>query len=296
MATLVVKFGFVVGIGATSLGAGLLPIYNKAFRESTKWASIANCFAGGVFIAVSLIHLLVEGLANIEATYSGRVPIGVFLMLAGYTLILFIEKIAFGDQHDQIEPSNSEQQEMMVRSFVSTTSKLANRLSFAEPKEDYNLMEASETKREETHSLTTAFLLAIALTIHSLLAGIGIGIQTGMNQVISLGIAILLHKMPAAMALGVSMRNMRRKLSLILMSTFVSGTPIGILIGIGLDQLDIPLLKGIFLCLCAGTFLYISCSEVIVQEFSLPGYKFLKMGAFLFGMILFAFLNQIITE
>ena len=40
---------------------GLLPVYNRAVRNSTKWRGICNAFAGGIFLALGLIHLLPEG-------------------------------------------------------------------------------------------------------------------------------------------------------------------------------------------------------------------------------------------
>jgi len=39
----------------------------------------------------------------------------------------------------------------------------------------------------------------------------------------------------------------------------------------------------VFSCLAAGTFLYISCSEVIIEEFSNPENKYLKLFFYLLG-------------
>ena len=38
--------------------------------------------------------------------------------------------------------------------------------------------------------------------------------------------------------------------------------------------------------LAVGTFLYVSCSELIVEEFSLPGNRWFKMLAFIIGAVL----------
>ena len=40
----------------------------------------------------------------------------------------------------------------------------------------------------------------------------------------------------------------------------------------------------VFGCLAAGTFLYIACSEVIIEEFSMPDQKYLKLFVFLIGI------------
>lgn len=39
----------------------------------------------------------------------------------------------------------------------------------------------------------------------------------------------------------------------------------------------------IFSSLAAGSFLYIAASEVVVEEFSVPGYRYWKLLAFLTG-------------
>ena len=40
----------------------------------------------------------------------------------------------------------------------------------------------------------------------------------------------------------------------------------------------------IFNCLAAGTFLYIACSEVIVEEFSILNFRFTKLFFYLIGI------------
>ena len=89
-----------------------------------------------------------------------------------------------------------------------------------------------------------------------------------MSGTLNISLAICIHKMPAALALGISMKDMLRKHAIILMVTFTLASPIGIFIGIGLESFGLPILVGIFLSICAGTFLYISCSEVIIEEFA----------------------------
>jgi hypothetical protein len=45
-----------------------------------------------------------------------------------------------------------------------------------------------------------------------------------------------------------------------------------------------PMIEIIFNCLAGGTFLYIACSEVIIEEFSQPDNKFLKLMFFIVGI------------
>ena len=73
-----------------------------------------------------------------------------------------------------------------------------------------------------------------------------------------------------------------------MMLLFSSFTPVGILFGMFLLESS-ALVEGFFLAVSAGTFLYISASEVIVEEFSITKYKYEKFILFLSGAI-FAFL------
>jgi hypothetical protein len=41
----------------------------------------------------------------------------------------------------------------------------------------------------------------------------------------------------------------------------------------------------IFTSLAGGSFIYVSCSELIVEEFALPGNRWMKLGAFLMGAL-----------
>ena len=70
-----------------------------------------------------------------------------------------------------------------------------------------------------------------------------------------------------------------------MLTIFALMTPLGVAIG-WIVQNASDLLEILFSCLAAGTFLYIACSEVIVEEFSIPQYRFLKIFAFLIGIMI----------
>ena len=58
------------------------------------------------------------------------------------------------------------------------------------------------------------------------------------------------------------------------------GTIMGILLGTAPDIVGI-----VFMSLAGGSFIYVACSELIVEEFSTPGKKWLKLLAFCLGAI-----------
>ena len=127
-----------------------------------------------------------------------------------------------------------------------------------------------------------------ALSVHSLFEGIATGMASDTGDLVSLIVAIVLHKWAAAMSLGISMSRSlgdNKVMIISLLTIFSLATPIGIIIGAAtMGQSEIT--DVIFNSLAAGTFVYIACSEVIIEEFSLPNAKFVKMIVFLFGIVL----------
>jgi zinc transporter 1/2/3 len=58
-------------------------------------------------------------------------------------------------------------------------------------------------------------------------------------------------------------------------------SPLGILLGFFISSNRV--LESVFLAISTGTFIYVACSEVIVEEFSLTKYKWSKFFFFIGG-------------
>lgn len=74
----------------------LLPLRSKKITENKLGLSLANAFSGGVFLSLAFGHLIPECVHGFH-DYQESVPY--MLVLAGYLLIFFVEKVAF-DAHD----------------------------------------------------------------------------------------------------------------------------------------------------------------------------------------------------
>ena len=82
---------------------GLIPIKLKSFRESPQILGVANAFSGGVFLAISLVHIMPEQTESyaeqaekgVISKNLGEFPIPYILLVLGYTLILVIDKVLF---------------------------------------------------------------------------------------------------------------------------------------------------------------------------------------------------------
>jgi len=110
---------------AVSLIFGLIPLYSNSCRKSSKILGIANAFSGGLFMGIALFHLLPEAGENFEKYYQtpeGKIsfvfgqPLSYFIAFISYSLILFLEKVAFNSHaltshtHNHIENENENEE------------------------------------------------------------------------------------------------------------------------------------------------------------------------------------------
>ena len=116
-------------------------------------------------------------------------------------------------------------------------------------------------------SLFAGIMLLITLDIHSIIAGITAGLNIHDFGIL---FAIALHKTVAAFALGSTLVNasVTRFRYIIFCATFCLSTPMGIMIGVGLEDIidpDGPTL-GVMYAVVGGTFMYISILEIGIKE------------------------------
>ena len=127
---------------------------------------------------------------------------------------------------------------------------------------------------EETRQPIYPVVLLVVLSVHSVIAGIALGLEADLAASVLVMIAILCHKGSAAFALVVSVlasgADTRRVWRIL--AIFVTMTPVGISIGTGASSLlggqTATLIEGSFNALAAGTFVYVAILDVISAEMS----------------------------
>ena len=112
------------------------------------------------------------------------------------------------------------------------------------------------------------------LSIHSVIAGIALGLEPELAAFLLLTLGILFHKGSAAFALTASVNASGAERSRVhsVLTTFVVMTPVGIVIGMAVSGLlegrTATLVAGSFNALAAGTFIYVAILDVIDSEMS----------------------------
>lgn len=83
---------------------GLLPLCFNNCRKDTRFLNYANAFSGGIFLGIGFFHLFPEANENFEKyfltpegqnSYIFGLPISYLLAFLSYSLILYLEKVAF---------------------------------------------------------------------------------------------------------------------------------------------------------------------------------------------------------
>lgn len=131
----------------------------------------------------------------------------------------------------------------------------------------------------------TPLILLFAIGFHSIFEGIALGLIKTESVFIDLMIGIILHHIAASISLGVSLGQHKTKSFKAILFIFFGLSliyPLGITIGLVINN-GPDLISSIVLSLAGGTFVYISCSEILVHEFSNSKHKYFKFLAFIAG-------------
>lgn len=261
-------------------------IANPARRHSYEHIiSILSCFGGGVFLGTCFLDLFPDVQAQLQDVWKddknlSSYPFAEFVMIFGFLLVLIIEQIvlSYKESRPELEP---------LLSHSHTTQN--------EEESDHHLHRVHNNSVSYT-SLRT-LLLVFALSLHSIFEGLAIGLQTTMNNILQIFIAVTIHKGILAFTLGLNL--IQSKLNLITCiicnCLFSIMSPMGIGIAIVITDLgtsrEISLTSGILQGIACGSFLYVTFFEVLPHELNGSFSRLLKL---LFVILGFAGISIIV--
>lgn len=303
---------------------GMLPLklfsqlrHNDDVMSRIRWSTIisfCSCFSGGVFIAACLLDLLPDVeekieqvLKEIQDDYKVDIdyPMAQFIMCCGFFIILTIEQTVLHLQETWI--TAQEESEPLLsggagQGYQSTHhhhhhghhhhdhSAIIGVSSEVHHHNDGHGHHHSHSSHSMfQHSTLRSIMLLVALSFHSVFEGIAIGLQESSADLISIFIAVIVHKAVMAFSLGLNIArsDMSRK-NFILSNVFFSlSSPIGVAIGIGMSDLPSSLAtdvcNGILQGIAGGTFLYITFFEVLPHELNVPNNRLWKVAFVILG-------------
>jgi len=147
----------------------LIPLRSKKMGENKLALSLANAFSGGVFLSLAFGHLIPE-CAHMFEGYNEVTPY--MLVLSGYLLIFFVEKVAF-DAHEILHEMEHAQDK------VSSSSETNG---------------GSSTEGAGISGGRSAVILLGALAVHSVLEMTALGLADTFGDSAILTLSIALHQ------------------------------------------------------------------------------------------------------
>jgi len=299
-------------------GFSLLPWGFQKVQNTSKRTIIilAECFAGGVFLGTGWVHLLPES-ANGLASIDNGVPLANMLSVCGFLIVFLLEKVFFLSEEDQnsfiddsitqthrrkvipessiklvqssdieilptsaTESSNSPHPQNISLSPDLVTQEITPEYSRINHSHDHGTSALLDPVATGTSSLLP-YVLMIVLSVHSIIAGLTIGVAQSIETMAPLFIAVISHKWTESFALGVSLLQLsdfRKFLKCILIYTMMvpSGLVIGSILSVALESETATLLTAILNGIASGTFIYIALVDILLEQFTDAKHKFFK--------------------
>lgn len=175
------KVIFQAFLTALNVVCWLVPLRSKKISENKLALSLANAFSGGVFLSLAFGHLVPE---SVHGFTEHNEVLPYMLVLAGYLLIFFVEKVAF-DAHGLM---HSEEHAHHHHGECRTVAPKANGAKTSA---------ASEEEDDGGHSGRSAVILLGALAVHSILEMTALGLANTFGDAALLSLSIALHQVCA---------------------------------------------------------------------------------------------------
>jgi zinc transporter 1/2/3 len=255
----------------------LIPLQSKKITQNKLGLSLANAFSGGVFLSLAFGHLIPECVHGFQhEAYNEATPF--LLVLGGYLLIFFFEKVAFdahemehaGDIPEPASPVHQHRHSPSSKTTTTTTTTNGGTPAVA----------AGTSGR-------SAIILLGALAVHSILEMMALGLADSWGDCALLTLSISLHQPAESIALLVAFLKSGLTKGQIIryLSVFSCMGPIGVFLGMLVNEYAAPIVDSIMLAIVAGTFVYVGATEVIPEEWEDGKDKWKKFAALMSGIV-----------
>mmetsp|Transcript_24757 Transcript_24757/g.35663 ORF Transcript_24757/g.35663 Transcript_24757/m.35663 type:complete len:333 (-) Transcript_24757:259-1257(-) len=258
------KIGFLFIILVGALAGGLAPLLftGKSLRTRTISQALLLC-SGGVLLAIAIVHMMEDAIENLlpfQEAYWSDYPFAFTMLMIGFLLDHLIESVGgyyFGKYLEKrtARVNGGDGKEYMENSAPEDHDKLEeglaeSELSIGEQKK--------KSKSEEAYFLIAASAGYFGLSVHSVLAGLTLGLGDW-ETALSMFVAIISHKIFAAFAVASNLLKAKPAwwIYFTVITCFALTTPVSIGIGMGIAGIVGDIAKGTLLALAAGMLLYV---------------------------------------
>jgi len=291
------KILYVVLIVVLTVFFTLLPLSLKKVEPAlqTRVLSLCNSFAGGVFLASGLVHLLSEADEMVRELGEpwNEYPIAGILAVAGFLTVFFIEQVLLsklGHTHSHGDPVHEKHTEpgLEAAEYEMEEKKPAPvRIEAHSETVDTNNFTA-EIENEATVTTEkidpvpssvnfplsfTSIALVIIISAHSFFTGVTMGAQSDLAATTEILFTVLSHKWIEAFALGSNLiRNGETVGNIIKITLAYSLTlPLGVITGavvilVSAQFADVSTM--IATGFGSGSFIYVAIIDILVVEFA----------------------------
>lgn len=269
--------------------------------------SCINCAGGGVFLATCLLHLFPEAKEQMEdvletMNYKTEFPLCEFVMAFGFLLVLATEQIVLAWKKPKKDPEGRPHSDSLRTISYSMSMETGTTIEIPNPspkttrfdpnkapKDNHGGHNHSHMPVQGGQSAIGSALLVLALSLHSVFEGLAIGLQDSVENIISVLVAVIMHKCIIAFTVGMNLVQCKFKWQTVITCNFIFSimSPLGISVAVIVTSaakgLGVNLASGILQSLAAGTFLYVTFFEVLPHELNTNKDRILKLLCIIVG-------------
>ncbi|PUZ52810.1 hypothetical protein GQ55_5G003200 [Panicum hallii var. hallii] len=239
--------------------AGVSPYF---YRWSEAFLLLGTQFAAGVFLGTALMHFLADSASTFHGLTRNHYPFSYMLACVGFLLTMLADCVIAG----------------VTKRSRGDRERAVNDAEEAEQQVEDGDAQGQDKGHQHptmllvrTSSLEDAILLILALCFHSIFEGIAIGVSATSSDAWRNLWTIGLHKIFAAVAMGVALLRIIPKRPLVTTvaysMAFAVSSPVGVGIGIGIDATAegraADWSYAIAMGLATGVFVYVAINHLI---------------------------------
>ena len=305
--TLDLRVAAIFVIAAAALLCGLPPLFLRAFQSADEApARVARAFSGGLILALALVHIVPEAVAELGEVVD--FPIGGVAVLCGVLVLVALDSLlsvicsardaraAAGAAAGAADGGRAHEEEGAAAAAATgkdaaavtalgipageTTAAARATAAAAHGHQCMSRLTASGAGPAgwlSVRARVTAYTMELGCIFHSVVIGVGVGVITGDRQLVAvLMIALAVHQGLEGLSLGsvLALAPFSRLKKVLMVCAYAITTSVGIAIGVAASATYDPdsaasrAVQGALNGVSGGMLLYVSIYTLIAEEFS----------------------------